>query len=202
MAQGVGQDALTLAYSALVAGRLEEAELLYSQALQSRSEEVDALLGLAYIAHRTDRQEEALTYYQRVLRQDPNQASAHAGLLALSREFDLTPTGSRAQEMAQRHPESAAALSALGSILVRQDRLADATVAFSRAQALEPNNATHAYNLAVALDRQHQYGQAQSHYERALALASVSADATASGFSRAVTRQRLEQLRQASEPAP
>ena len=195
LSRGAEQDTLASAYAALRSGRLDEAEHLYTEVLKSHGEERDALLGLAYIAQRTARLEEALTYYQRVLRQDPNQTVAHAGLLALSKELDLTQASFRAREMAERHPESAAALAVLAGILVKQERLADAALAFARAQALEPTNATHAYNLAVALDRLHQYGQAQSHYERALALAALSEDANAPDFSRSAAQLRLEQLR-------
>ncbi len=200
--QGGNTEGLTSAYAALAAGRMDEAERLYAEALTALGEEPDALLGLAYIAHRRDRPEAALAYYRRVLRQDPDQAAALAGLLALNKELDLAQAASRAHDTATQHPESAAALSALGRILGRQERFADAALAFARAQALEPVDPNHAYNLAVALDRLRQYGRAQHHYARALALAEHAQDVQATGFSRTEARLRLEQLRQALEQVP
>jgi hypothetical protein len=55
---------------------------------------------------------------------------------------------------------------------------------------LEGGNASHAYNLAVALDHMHRYAQAQANYQRSLDLADGH-----SRFSRLAVAQRLEQLR-------
>ncbi len=195
------QETLASAYAALKLGRWAEAESLYKKVLKANDGERDALLGLAYIAHATDRPQEALNYYRSVLRQDPSHAAAGAACLLLSRELDLALTASRAREWVDRHPESAAAQSALGSLLVRQERLAEAALAYALAQELEPNHANHSYNLAVALDRLHRYDQAQIHYRRALAQAEVETEGM-HGFSRTAAQQRLEQLRQAGEGAP
>jgi Flp pilus assembly protein TadD len=186
---------LDSAYAALTAGRFEEAAVAYRQALEKNASERDALLGLAYIAHRLGNHEEAKARYQQVLRQDPGQADALAGLLSLSADGDLAGAASRAREMAERSPESAAALASLGGILVREGRIAEAQQAFFKALALDPESALHAYNLAVSLDRLHKYAQAQVYYQRALALAEKASAAEVTGIPRQQARQRLDQLR-------
>lgn len=192
-----GPSLLETGYAALTKGRLQEASQAYNQALSGNSEERDALLGLAYIAHQQGREDEARAYYRRVLRQDPGNPTARAGLLTLSPSADANELGSRASEVVEQNPDSAAAQSALGHGLVRQGRLADAQLAFQRAQKLEPTVALHAFNLAVALDRMRNYGPALTYYERAMALSAQSGGERTSGVPHAVVESRLEQLRSA-----
>jgi tetratricopeptide (TPR) repeat protein len=72
--------------------------------------------------------------------------------------------------------------------------LDEAALALAHAHSLEPGNATHAYNLAVALDQLHQYRQARGVYERAMALSRGASDTVELGFSRDAVQQRLQQL--------
>lgn len=197
-----GPTALEQGYSALTQGRLQDARQAYEQALGKNPEERDALLGLAYIAQQQGRKDEAQAFYKRVLRQEPGNPSAQTGLLMLNQPGDLQDFGNRSRDIAERNPESAAAQSMLGHALVRQDRLADARLAFARAQQLEPNVARHAFNLAVALDRLHRYDEARQYYERAVALVRQGGPDQTSGFPVADAQARLEQLRAASQSAP
>ncbi|MDD5029902.1 MAG: tetratricopeptide repeat protein [Rhodoferax sp.] len=194
-----GPSVLEQGYGALTGGRLQEASQAYAQALASNPEERDALLGLAYIAQLQGRKNEALLYYQRVLRQEPGNATAQSALLILYPLADPQDFGSSSRSLAEQNPDSAAAQSLLGHALARQDRLAEAQLAFERAQQLEPTVARHAFNLAVALDRLHQYDAAQRYYERAAALVLPTDAANASGFSLAEVKTRLTQLHSAAD---
>lgn len=188
--------ALERAYAALQAGQIDDAEHAYAQAIESNPDERDALLGMAYISHRKGRIEAAQAYYRKVLRQEPGNAIAQAGLLALDTSSDVTLSASRARELAALQPDSAAAHSMLGNTLVRNGLLADAAQAFSKAQALEPNNPLHAYNHAVARDRLGQYAQAVHLYEKVWHLTTKSAGNVV-GISREmveVVQRRIEQL--------
>ena len=195
-----GANVLEAGYAALKAGRLEEAADNYIEALKAQPDQRDALLGLAYIAHKTGRRDDARTLYERVLRQDPDQPEALAGLASLEGASDAVTGSTRARDVVERHPESAPALAALGALLVKEGRLAEARLAFARAQALEPQQAVYAYNLAVALDRLHQYEAARGFYERALNLA--DAQSAEPGFSRSSAKQRLDQLKANLERQP
>lgn len=191
-------------YSALTDGRFDDATEAYNRALLKNPAEPDALLGLAYIAQRKGLRDEARSYYQRVLRQDPGHPVASAGLLSLAAEGDLQITTSRAREMAERNPNSAVVLSMLAGLLAKEGRIAEAQQAYFKALTLEPQNALHAYNLAVALDRMHKYGSAQTYYQRALVLADKLEAAGKADFPRNQALQRLEQLRakDGDVPAP
>lgn len=196
-----GPSDLEQGYSALTQGRLQEAGLAYALALAKNPDERDALLGLAYIAQKQGRSDEAVDFYKRVLRQEPGNADARSGLLMLNPPGDSQDMGSRSRDVAEQNPDSAAAQSVLGHALVRQGRLADARLAFARAQQLEPNVARHAFNLAVALDRLRQYDEARYYYGRAIALAGATSSVQDKGFALADAQARLEQLRAASPVA-
>lgn len=195
-----GSQALDAAYAALNEGRLEAAAEAYRRALRNNPEERDALLGLAHIAHRQGQRDEARAWYQRVLRLEPDHPAANAGLLALS-EGDLETTVSRARDMADKNPESAAAQSALGNALAREGLLAEAQQAFFKAVTLEPDQPLHTFNLAVALDRLHKYDLARTYYERALTLAEKAGNGLRKNFPRDAALNRLEQLRARSANA-
>ena len=184
------------AYSALVDGRLNDALQAYEQALASDQQDTDALLGLAYIAHQRGASEKAQNYYRGVLRFDPGNAVANAGLLALDAGTDATLTASRARELVQRQPDSAAALSFAGSAFVRDGLMADAEQAFARAQALEPGNPLHVYNRAIALDRLGQYQQALALYEKVSKI-QVRSGEQSRAISMDVVALRISQLRNA-----
>ena len=128
--------ALEQGYGALVQGRLGEAAQAYGRALANNPQERDALLGLAYIAQRQGREEEARGYYHQVLRHEPGNPVARAGLLSLGAAADPQLTISRAREVAEQYPDSAAAQATLGAALARVGRLADAQLAFQRAHAI------------------------------------------------------------------
>lgn len=185
---------------ALTQGRLGEATQAYSRALANNSQERDALLGLAYIAQRQGREEEARSHYQQVLRHEPDNPVARAGLLMLGAADDPQASVSRARELAQQSPDSAAAQAALGALLARVGHLADAQLAFQRAHGLEPKVALHAFNLAVALDRMRNYGAARQYYERALMLSTNAGAPPSDAVPLATLKERLEQLRAVQAP--
>jgi tetratricopeptide (TPR) repeat protein len=192
---------LDAAYSAMTEGRLDEAAITYRMALVANPGERDAFLGLAYIAQRKGNNDDARALYLQVLRLDPANSAANSGLLAIASEGDLPLAASRAREMAERAPNSAVVMGTLGGILAKEGRIAEAQQAYFRALTLEPENAFHAFNLAVALDKLHKNSQALSFYQRALTLAEKSPEADRSGFPFKEARQRVDQLRQlAKEP--
>ena len=193
-----GASKLELAYAALTQGRLADAASSYKEVLKVNPEERDALLGLAYVSHKEGRDEEARDYYKRVLRQEPGNPTARAGLLIQNLTNDAEDVSASSRDVAEQHPGSAAAQSVLGHSLVRQGRLADAQMAFQRAQVLEPSVALHAFNLAVALDRLKSHVMARTYYERALSLSRQSGGEQASGLTHAVVQQRIDELRLAT----
>ena len=134
-----------------------------------------------------------------MLRQEPDNATARTGVLTLTMLGDAQDFGSRSREVVDQNPDSAEAQSILGHALVRQERLADARLAFARALQLEPQVARHAFNLAVAFDRLHNYDEARRFYELTANLVKKPGSERSSGVALRDVLVRLEQLRSAQQ---
>lgn len=178
---------LQLAWTELAQGRPAGAEPLYRQVLEERPDDADATLGLAVVLHRLGRAEEAWTQYQRANRLLPENPVVRAGQLALLAETDPATAESRLRDWVEGRPRDAAAHAALGSLLARQSRWADALAPLARAQALDPGQGGHAYNLAVGLDQTRQHRDALAQYLAALELGGPRVP-------QAAVRQRIQEL--------
>lgn len=156
------------AWQAMSAGRFQEAEVLYARVLNSRPDQVDALVGMASLLHRRGQREAALNTYRRALAQAPDNSVALTGTLALLSESDPATAESRLKDFIDVRPQEDGAQVALGHLLGRQGRWSEAQVAFFTAYTLQPHSASHAYNLAVALDHLHQHSEALKYYRLAM----------------------------------
>ena len=158
------------AWTALGQGDATRALGLYRQVLTERPDDPDAALGVAVALHRQKNLPEAWVAYQNSLKLWPDNATARTGLLAILSESDALTAESRLNEWVQERPRDAAAQAALGNLLGRQSRWAEALPWLIRAQSLEPMQPTYAYNLAVALDQSRRYPEAVQQYQLALQL--------------------------------
>lgn len=181
------------AWTALGQGDAARALGLYRQVLVERPDDPDASLGVAVALHQQKNLTEAWAAYQRSLKLWPDNATARTGLLAILSESDALTAESRLTEWVQSRPRDAAAQAALGNLLGRQARWADALPWLARAQSLEPAQATYAYNLAVALDQSHRYAEAARHYQMALQLGGA-------GVPVPQVKNRLQELGELGEP--
>ena len=181
------------AWTALGQGDAARALGLYRQVLAERPDDPDASLGVAVALHQQKNLTEAWAAYQRSLKLWPDNATARTGLLAILSESDALTAESRLTEWVQSRPRDAAAQAALGNLLGRQARWADALPWLTRAQSLEPAQATYAYNLAVALDQSHRYAEAARHYQMALQLGGA-------GVPVPQVKNRLQELGELGEP--
>ena len=157
------------AYAAYASGDFGAAEAAYRRALEIAPRHPNALHGLAAILQRTGRTEDALDYYEVLLSIEPNNTEAAAALLAKRTDTGSFATESEIKVLLQQHPGSAHLHSALGIVMARQDRWADARLAYYKALAIEPKNAEYQFNLAVSLENLGQYEDARARYKAALA---------------------------------
>lgn len=168
LVRSLAQRHLQDAWAALGQGDAARAQALYRQVLAERPDDPDATLGLAVALHRQKQLQEAWTAYQRSLQLWPDNATARTGLLAILSESDPATAESRLQEWVQARPRDAAAQSALGNLLGRQGRWAEALGPLTLAQSLAPEQAAYTYNLAVALDQSRRYADALRLYRLAM----------------------------------
>ena len=178
------------AYAAYQAGDIDQAADLYDSALQREPENRDALLGRAAVHLRRQQSREALAIYQRLLALNPRDHSALAGLNALAQDENIERYESDLRFLLQETPDSTALNYALGTLLSRQKRWADAQQHFFNAFTGDPENPDIAFNLAVSLDNLGKASTAANFYRTALDLARTRA----SNFNQAQTQQRLQAL--------
>jgi Flp pilus assembly protein TadD len=181
---------LPAAYAALRAGDLALAERLYTQTLAGEPDQPDAHLGLAVLAQGRGDDAAAIRHYRAVLVTVPDHPRVWSGLAALVGSGELVSMESKLRSLIAARP-AAALHFALGNVLARQGRWAEAQQGFFAASAADPQNADYAFNLAVSLDRIGKASAARPYYERAASLAEAGAPAQ---FQPAVARQRLVEL--------
>lgn len=162
------QDSVTAAWQALAEGQLDKAESLYRRALQAQPRNQEGTLGLASVLHRKGNREGAWKAYREVLAQSPDNAIAVTGMMILLSESDPVSAESRIKQFIDARPGEEGPQLALGHLMARQKRWSEAQAAFFAAYTLQPGSASNNYNLAVALDRLHQHGQALKFYRAAL----------------------------------
>ncbi|MDE3012179.1 MAG: tetratricopeptide repeat protein [Pseudomonadota bacterium] len=180
--------ALTEAWNALRAGRLDAASTAYRQLAREQPGNVDVQLGLGRISAEQGQGDEARRHFQRALELDPRNATALAGLAVLepvnsNRELD----GQLRMQGAAREPD---AQFGLASRLSAAAQWPEAEQAWFEALRGHPGEPDLLFNLAVALDHLGQAAAARQYYREAL----DAAQAHPAHFSRPQLEQRLQAL--------
>jgi len=178
------------AHMAFERGELDEAQATWLELLREDARRLDALHGLAAIALRQGRPEAAAGYYQRALEAEPRDALALAGLLSLRGTSDARSSESSLKNRIAEQPDSPYLHFALGNLLAREGRWAEAQQAFFNAHVTAPDNPDILFNLAVSLDQLRQIALAARYYRLALAAAARAP----AGFNITEVETRLRQL--------
>lgn len=151
------------------AGRLDEAEQAYRQALSQDPKALVAHVNLGVVLHDLGRAEEAAESFHKALAIDSLVAEVHYGLgLALQdlgEAADAAGAFSRAVEI---NPEYAEALNGLAMALEKQGHPEEAAAAFERAIAAEPGFAEAHNNFGNLHHRQGKLDDAMAAFRRAI----------------------------------
>lgn len=163
-----GASPVQRAYQALQAGRTSQARTLYLEALANDGG-IDALLGLAAISANSGDTRQAAAYYREALLREPNNSAALAGIASLASSGDPHNAQKPLERMAEK-TDAASVRAALGNVYASQSKWQAAQQEYFEAFRKEPDNANHAYNLAVSLDQLGERALALEYYRKALAL--------------------------------
>jgi protein O-GlcNAc transferase len=157
--------------------RLPEADaatiglLIFRGTQMSDPHRLDEMLGKARLAHRQGRLDEAEQLYSQLLPQDSIHFDALHGLAVVAlQRGDLDLALQRAQLALQVRPESQAALSSVGAILVALKRYDEALAAYDRVIEFNADDATAHCNRAHALAELGRFKEALLAYDKAIAL--------------------------------
>ncbi len=131
---------LQTAATALMEGRLDEADRLFRRILRAHSELFDALHALGIIAFQQGHPQRAMGFYERALRQNPGLSQLHNNranaLLALGRTEEALDARNAALAL---NPHDAILHLSRGNTLMLLDRHAEARGDFARAIARDPS---------------------------------------------------------------
>ena len=165
--QGIEELKLT-ADRALNSGDLKTATTYYQKWLTKRPAAINALFGLAAIATLNKDRSLAVGYYQSILQTDPNNSTAQASLLRLpgqASDKDLRQLST----LLKASPSDSFLNYLMGNYQAQRGDWKQAQHYYFNGYALQPENASYAYNLAIALDQLGQAKPAINYYQQALA---------------------------------
>ena len=171
-------DAFNLALQHHRAGRLQQAEAIYRQILESHPSHPDALHLLGVIAHQVGQHDLAIRYIKQAIAQNPVDAKFHnniGGAYRAQGKWEEAETHYR-QALALK-PAYAEAFNNLGITLKAQGKLEEAVVHYRQALAHMPDYAEAYNNLGNALKEQGRLDEAVVQYQQALALKPTFAEA-------------------------
>jgi len=159
-------------------GRLDQAETIYKEILQSQAEHFDALQLLATVAGQRKDSVRAVELFDRALAINPDHAELHynrgLALSNLKRPGDALTSYERAIEL---KPDYAEAHNNLGNALRELGRLEEALESYERALGIKLDYAEALYNRGIALGELKRPQDALESYERAFGIEPEYAEA-------------------------
>ena len=151
------------------AGRLNEAERLYLQILQTDPRHADALHFLGVLAHQTGHNDKAVDLIGRAIAQNGRVPAFHNNLgNALKAQGKLQAAASSYAEALAHKPDHVGALFNLGLVLQTQGQLEKAAACYRRALSHKPDYAEAHGNLGNTLQAQGKLEEAVASYGLAL----------------------------------
>lgn len=168
--KGEGSEAslLVAANRALKLQRYDAALEMYDQLYAKNKRDVRILMGRAVAQQNMGLSESAIQSYEEVLALKPDNAEALVNMMGLVRKQYPEVALRRLLDMYSRHPNNAGIAAQIGITNAGLGHYDDAMRYLGIASTLEPRNAQHLFNMAIAADRQGNKSMAIQLYERAL----------------------------------
>ena len=165
------QQAIDLAVEHHNAGRLPEAEGLYTQILQAEPEHPVALNLLGVVAHQVGKNDVAVDLIGKALAIKPDYAEAYSNLgLAFQEQGKLDDATTSYRKALAINADYAEVHNNLGNALTNQGKLVDAVASYRKAIAINADFAKPHNNLGNALKRQGKLDDAAASYHKAIAI--------------------------------
>jgi protein O-GlcNAc transferase len=160
------------------AGRLEQAENFYRQALKADPHNPDGLHLLGLVVNETGDPNEAIKLLAKAVKADPANAEISNNLGQLYKTAGRLDKAAGAYRAAiKADPNFSDAHSNLGNALVDDGKIEDAIGHYQKALDLDPDNARAHYNLATTLSGRSEHSAAIERFRRVIKLAPDYAEA-------------------------
>lgn len=154
-------------FDALRVGQYEVAVSFYREVLQQDSHNVDALFGLAVSYHRGRQFDQARDVYATLLRVEPGHEAGMNNFLMLLRDAMPGEVHAVFEALIKEHPYYAPLFVQMAMFHADQGQDLERAIGYmEHAVALEPNDLSYRYNMAVLLDRAKRFTLAAQLYRQ------------------------------------
>ncbi len=162
------QAKMVAAQRALKLGRYTSALELYEQLYKKAPRNTQILMGLAVSQQESGFVESSIATYEELLKVDPKNTNATVNMLGLVKQRYPSVAYRKLKDLWQRNSQSPAIAAQLGLTSASAGNPQDALRYLGIAASMEPQNASHFYNMAVVSDQAGAYKDAVDLYQKAL----------------------------------
>ena len=178
---------------AIKLGRYDAALEIYNRLYEKNKSDPNILLGRATALQHLGQTDAAIQAYESLLAVRPDNAEAQINMLGLMGQKYPAVALRRLLDLREKNPNDAGVAAQIAVVQAEMGKYDEALQYLGIAAGMQPENASHVFNMAVIADRAGAKKEALQYYERALELDTIY------GGGRSVPREsiyvRLAQLR-------
>lgn len=167
------QARLVSAERALKLGRESSALEIYNELYKKNKRDKQVLMGRAVALQKLGLTEEAIFAYEELLELEPGHVEARANMLGLMASKYPAVALRQLKDLRANNPDNVALVAQLGIAEAQLGNLDSAIRYIGVAASMEPNNASHLYNMAIMADQAGAKKEAIRYYEQALEVDSI-----------------------------
>ena len=157
---------LEKAYDATNSGQSATAIEIYKNVLENNPNNTQALFGLATMYHRARQLDKARPLYAKLLAIDPQNRDGFNNFLVLLADEAPREALVELEKLETKNPSFGTIPAQMAVIYQKLGDMDKATDKMFRAVSLAPENLTYRYNLAIMMDKQHNYEEAEKLYKQ------------------------------------
>ena len=157
---------LEKAYDATNSGQSATAIETYKNILENNPSNTQALFGLATMYHRARQLDKARPLYAKLLAIDPQNRDGFNNFLVLLADEAPREALVELEKLETKNPSFGTIPAQMAVIYQKLGDMDKATDKMFRAVALAPENLAYRYNLAIMMDKQHNYEEAEKLYKQ------------------------------------
>jgi len=157
---------LEKAYDSMNSGQSQAAIETYKNILANSPNNTQALFGLATLYHRARQLDKARPLYAKLLAIDPKNRDGFNNFLVLLADEAPHEALSELEKLETKNPAFSIIPAQMAVIYQKLGDMDKATEKMFRAVSLAPENLTYRYNLAIMMDRQKNYDEAEKLYKQ------------------------------------